>query len=194
MLKFKCDKNIKEEITEYLLNELKEIMESNEITTLAGNHYDDDLMDELEDLIKINSKGFIFDQEDEIGEEPYGYVSDFFESFLALIKGLKEKYPKVEIDGYFFVNDFGCAEYVLRQGIHTTKDMKDVKFIDQLQCTICGKWVNAEDAYKKLNEFDDLYFGEDLEEPLIPGGYSQNESDACFCICSEKCKNKIELE
>lgn len=191
MLIFKC--NNQKAVIDYLVNKLSDIVKSHELKTLAFDYFDDDLEERIKELIEINSEGFVFDEKDEIGEEPYGYVSLFFETFLALLRSLKKEFPSIGIEGYFFVNDIGCAEYVCRQGVYTSEEWNDIKFIDQLQCVVCHEWINAADAFKILRE-DELEFdvnGEDSEEWLYPSGYHTNGTEGEFCVCSKKCEEKL---
>ena len=197
MLTFKCKEIIKEDMMDYLAKELVDMMKSTELKTLACDYYDEDLYDKLIGIMNETADGFIFDEKDEIGEEPYGYVSCFFESFLMLMDNLKEKYPLVEIDGYMFVNDLGCAEYVLRQRIHTTSEMDTVEFIDQLQCPVCGKWMDAKDVYEALYDMEGAFRTEEIdgeiyEEVLYASGYSNSGNTATFGLCSAECKEKFE--
>lgn len=191
MLIFKC--NNQETVINYLVNKLSDIVKGHELKTLAFDYYDKDLESEIRDLIKLTSEGFIFDEKDEIGEEPYGYVSLFFETFLWLLKEVKKEFLSIGIEGYFFVNDIGCTEYVLRQGVYTTKEWDDIKFTDQLQCIVCHEWINAADSYRILKE-DDLDFDvntEDSGEWLYPSGYHTNKTEGEFCICSKKCEENL---
>lgn len=197
MLTFKCKEIIKEDMMDFLAKELEKIMKSTELKTLACDYFDDDLYDKLISIMQSTADGFIFDSNDEIGEEPYGYVSTFFEKFLMLMDDIKEKYPMVEIDGYIFVNDLGCAEYVLRQRIHTTSEMDTVEFIDQLQCPICGKWMDTKDVYEALYDIESAFRteeidGETYEEVLYASGYSNSGNEATFGLCSIECKEKLE--
>lgn len=193
MLSFVCDKKIQDDVIEFFVKKFCKIVKDTELKTLAFDYFDDDLEDEVEGLIYPTSDGFDFDTSDDIGEEPYGYVTPFFESFLYLIEKVKKEFPSIGIDGYIFVNDLGCAEYVCRQGVYTTKDMKDVSFFDQLQCVVCHKWINAKDAYKTIME-DEIDFDVNdgnSEEWLYPSGYHNNGTEGEFCICSEECNEKI---
>ena len=81
MLTFKCKELIKEDMMDYLAKELVDMMKSTELKTLACDYFDDDLYDELLGIMRPTADGFTFDERDEIGEEPYGYVSDFLKLF-----------------------------------------------------------------------------------------------------------------
>ena len=197
MLTFKCKEIIKDDTMDYLAKELVDIMKSTELKTLACDYFDDDLYEKLIGIMHPTADGFIFDERDEIGEEPYGYVSTFFESFLMLMDEMKTKYPLLGIDGYIFMNDLGCAEYVLRQRVHTTPEMDKVDFVDQLQCPVCGKWMDAKDVYEALYDMEGAFRTEEIdgeiyEEVLYASGYSNSGNEATFGLCSAECKEKFE--
>lgn len=137
-------------------------------------------------MIKPTEAGFVFDEKDLIGEEPYGYVSPFFEENLSLIKKIKCDYPNLGIEGYVFVKEYGGYDCISRQGVYTTADMNEVNFFDQRQCVVCHKWVNVDDAHTLLED-GEYEFDED-EEWLLPSGYG--ESGATYCICSEECETQ----
>lgn len=193
MLIFTCTNDDFEKVSKFFIDELTESIKSTEAQTLAVNYYDDDIEEQLEEILERTETGFIFDREDLIGEEPYGYVSDFFENCLYILREIKEHFPQVGIDGYVFMNEYGVCDCVMRQRVYSTPEMKDVQFIDQLQCIICGKWVDYDDAHIPIKEdeieFDVSEFNE--EEFILPSYYSKHEDPANFCICSEECKENL---
>lgn len=190
MLSFSCSSEKKQEIIDFLVEGIYDITKSTELKSLAFDFFDDDLKEAIYGVIEETEDGFDFDVNDEIGEEPYGYVSIFFESFLNLLEKVKEMYNEVGIDGYFFMNEIGCSEYVLRQRVYTTKEMDSVEFVDQLQCVMCLEWVDAKDAHKELME-DDLEYGINSEEFVYPSGYhSGEETMGEYCFCSKECEEK----
>ncbi len=194
MLIFTCSSENKNQIIDYFIQNLYDIVKQTELKTLVFDFYDDNLKEELYKLVEINSEGFEFDMNDGIGEEPYGYVTPFFESFLSLLESVKEKFSEIGISGYFSVLDLGCAESICRQKVYTTKDMSTVEFTDQLQCIMCHKWVDIKDAYKILNE-EDLDFdvntdiGSSDGEWIYPSGYCSNDIEGAYCFCSKDCED-----
>ena len=202
MLQFTCKEEQTSEIIEWFVKEFSDLMKHTELKTLACDYFDEDLEDEIRGIISLTPEGFVFDVDDNIGEEPYGYVSPFFESYLILLEEMKAKYPCLGIDGYVFVNDIGVAEYVLRQRVHTTPKMKKVQFIDQLQCIVCREWVDAKKAYELIEDEGIEYIydaQENLEdgdcyEPMLPSGWSNSGIEAVYCICSKKCQDKMNAD
>ena len=191
MLKFICDASDFNIVSSWFIDELAWGIKTNKVQTLAADYWDDNINEKLMGLIRKTKNGFIFDEEDLIGEEPYGFVDDFFENHLHIIERLKEEFPSVGIDGYVFVNENGVYDCVLRQGVYSTPEMNEVQFIDQLQCICCNEWVNASEAAVLLSDGDvEIPMSEDGEF-LYPSAYSNSGLDAAFCICSEDCKEDI---
>ncbi len=180
MLTFICKKEIRDNVIEEFVAKLAEAMTSCKITTLAANYYDDNLTDSLNDLFTINNdSSFVFDQNDLLGEEPYGIVYDFYESLKMLLDNLKVKFPSLEIKGYIFVNDtkFDCC---YREGVTTTKRAAKVKYTRQLPCVKCGNWVESKDIIVRLNEDSEEWDGSMPYGTLPQGIYGKG----IVCICA----------
>ena len=184
MLNFVCEKERSAEISKKFVEYIADAMKSNELTSLAGDHDDDDLLEKLTKLVTPTEIGFVFDEEDLIGEEPYGYVGPFFEEYLSSVEKIKSDYSNLGIEGYVSVKEYGVYDCISRQGVYTAADTNEVSFFDQVQCVVCHKWVNVDDAHTLLED-GEYEFDED-EEWLLPGGYG--ESGAAYCICSEECE------
>ena len=174
MLHFVCGQDVCVELTKSLVSKIVNEMKNKEIQSLAGDYHDDKLYAKIESLVETCDTGFVFNS-DLIGEEPYGYVSDFYDGFRIILKEIKSEFPNIAIDGYIFMNDFGAYECVMREAVHTTPRMKSVKFIRQLQCIVCGKWVNPKDAHTILTEDDEEAEACDLPQGLYGKGIC--------CIC-----------
>lgn len=187
MLKFTYNHESVDVVIKTFATGFEKIVRSTNLQTVPFNHYDDNLAEEIVGLIEKTEDGFMFDADDQIGEEPYGYVSDFFELYLRLVDKMKFQFCSLGIEGHIFVNDLGPYECVLRQRVYTTPEMDCVEFIDQLQCAACGKWVDTKDAHTLID-------GDEMEcwpiiddEPLYPSAYSNSGVEAPFCFCSDEC-------
>ena len=191
MLKFIYVPESVETVIKTFATGFEKIVRSTNLQTIVLNHYDNDLAEKIMELIEKTEDGFVFDGKDQIGEELYGYVSDFFELYLRLIDKMKFQFGSLGIEGYVFVNDLGSYECVLRQRVYTTPEMDCVEFIDQLQCAACGKWVDTKDAHALIDgdEMDGWPMIDD--EPLYPSAYSNSGVEAPFCFCSEECANAM---
>ena len=194
MLKFTYKPESIDTVIKTFISGFAEIMRSTRLTTIACNHYDKDLENNMMTLIKKTDNGFVFDEEDQIGEEPYGYVSDFFESHLNLLSELKSQFGSLSIEGYVFVNDLGPYECTMRKRVHTTADMDVVEFVDQLQCIHCFNWIDVKDAHILLEDDDIGEYPDRDGEPLYPGIYAENEVCIPFCVCSEECSEAANPE
>ena len=167
MLSFTCGQDVSSEIQEMLVSELTQAMKDTELQTLAGCYYDSDLAEKLRDLIVHYPAGFDFDPNDQIGEEPYGMVYDFYEAFSRILKKIKEAFPNLSMEGYIFVNYHGSWSCVYREAVYTTEKMKTVQFTRQLQCVQCKAWMAAKAAHTILSEEE--YEEEDWDdEPQEP--------------------------
>ena len=128
MLSFVCEKDTRDKIIKKLIEKLAEEMKLCKLETLATNHYDRDLIENLNNLVEINSEeSFVFDKYDAIGEEPYGIVYDFFEAFKMLLEEIKNEFPKTEITGHISINDikFNCC---YETSVKTTKRANKIQF------------------------------------------------------------------
>ncbi len=192
MLKFTCKTNCTE-IQKYFLKEIKRLMKKHDIKTVIGNCYDKNLIEKLLGLIAETNTGFIFDKQDLIGVEPYGYVSDFFEDMIKLVRNIKSKYPGVGIDGYFMMLDLGAVECILRQRVEAKENESRCICYDQIQCICCQKWADVKDAYELLYDEDVFWTGDELNTVLYPSVYSNDEYGPTFCICSKECKDNIDV-
>ena len=92
MLIFTYDKASIDIVIETFIVEFAENMRSNKLTTVPCNYYDDNLEKNLMLLVNKTDNGFVFDENDEIGVEPYGYISDFFECYMHLLQRLKMQF------------------------------------------------------------------------------------------------------
>lgn len=173
MLRFVCGEDIRFDLIKSLVSKVVECMKDFKLKSLAGDYWDENLYENIEGLIQTCDTGFVFDS-DLLGEESYGYVSDFYEGLQCTLMEIKNEFPKIAIDGYIFMNDFGAYECVMRQAVHTTVRMKSVKFTRQLQCIECGEWVNPKDAHTILTEDDEV------ETDLLPQGLY---GKGIYCIC-----------
>lgn len=191
MLTFTCAPHKTDVVIYNFVADIMFIMMKYDIKTVPCNYYDKDLKDKLNALVTRTDTGFIFDQKDELGIEPYGYVSDFFDAYLRVITNFKKKYPDISINGIVFVNDFGSYECVLVQRVESAPNTETVSFFDQLQCVHCMKYVDADKAYEKI--YDEEVFWTEDGDCLYPSAYHQNgdEYEAVFCLCSEECKSAL---
>ena len=128
MLSFVCEKDTRDNIIKKLIEKLAGEMKLCKLETLAANHYDRDLIENLNALVEINNENsFIFDKTDLLGEEPYGIVYDFFESFKMILEEIKTEFPKTEITGHISINDikFSCC---YKESVKTTKRSSKIQF------------------------------------------------------------------
>jgi hypothetical protein len=191
MLKIICKHEQMQDIIQYLSTEIKDLVISTDFEALTFSYMDEDeaLDDAIWELFEESSNGItfdgiIFDREDSIGTEPYGFVYDFFEGYLFIVKELKKKFPDIGIEGEVFVYEHGVMDYVYRQRVHCTPRMKSVKFIDQTQCTMCEEWFDVKDVdiIYEDDECGELY---ELNEDfcMTPSGYFNGRKKAAFCMC-----------
>lgn len=191
VLKFTCNINDIDVICTYFIDKLSWAIKGNKVQTLVADHYDKDIVEKLMEIVEKNSDGFIFDREDLIGEEPYGFVSDFFEEHLSILEDVKSEFPDIGIDGYVFVNEYGVYDCVMRQRVFCSPEMDKVEFIDQLQCICCNEWVDANDCHVLI---EDGFVETSTDEDgccLLPSVYHNSGIEAAFCLCSEDCREDI---
>lgn len=191
MIKIMCEPGDFEVITSYFIDKLAWEIKGNKIQTLIADHWEDDLKEKLMDAIEETEDGFIFDRYDQLGEEPYGFLSDFFEGCLHIVEELKNEFPDIAIDGYVFVNEYGVYDCTMRQRVFCTSEMESVDFIDQLQCINCLEWFDVDSCHILIHD-------DDIETPmdedgcsLLPNVYHNGDVDAAWCICSEECKYEL---
>lgn len=127
--------------------------------------------------------GFVFDWGDQFGEEPYGYVGDFYFEYKEILDSIKSKYPDIEIEGHIFMTELGSWDCVYRESVNTTPRMKKIKYTRQLQCVKCRHWrdpkeahtILSEEGYEEYMEENDLYGSSVLPQGLDGRGW--------YCIC-----------
>lgn len=190
MIKFTIAQEQKQEVIDYVIESLASVIKSTEAKTLVANCYDKNLEENLRTVIEDEADGFVLDRKGLLGEEPYGYVSDFFDCVLSMIDDVKKKFPEVGIDGFFYAYDFGSWECIMRERFYCTPEDKDVKHIDQLQCLGCMEWIDAADAFETLEDMEIVWLPDDI--CLYPNNYNNSGDEAVFCFCSEACKEKFE--
>ena len=189
MLNFtNCSPAIQHEFVAEFVNLMRRL----DIKSVPANCYDKDLSQKIQDLCQETATGFLFDEYDQIGVEPYGYVSDFFEAVLRLIRQLKDNHIEVGISGYFMMLDLGVYECVLRQRVEAKEYENGCMCYDQAQCICCQKWVDLKDAHTLLFEEEAFWMDDELNTVLYPSGYANGDDGATFCICSEECQKQIE--
>ena len=188
MIDFTCVAEKRQDVIDFIAKRLAEIIKSTNAQTLAVNHFDADIESGVKGIIENTDNGFVFDKNDLIGEEPYGYVSDFFYLHLKMMSEIKKEFPDVGIDGYVFCNEFGCSDCTMRQRVYCTPEDTDVSYIDQLQCLVCREWVDAEDTFERIYDEETVWL--DDETCLFPNCYSDSGDGAVFCICSPQCSEK----
>jgi hypothetical protein len=191
MLKFTCDASDIDIVCTYFIDKLAWAIKGNKVQTLVVDYYDKDICGKLREIVEKTADGFVFDAKDQIGEEPYGFVCDFFEEQLSILEDVKGLFPSVGIDGYVFVNENGVYDCVMRQRVYSTSKMEKVEFIDQLQCISCNEWVDAVDALYLIEDGDIESPMDKNGELLYPSAYSNSGLEAAFCVCSEECKEDI---
>lgn len=191
MLKFTCDALDFDVISSWFVDNLAWAIKSNKVQTLVADYCDNNINEKLIGIIQKTENGFLFDENDLIGEEPYGFVTDFFESLLHILEEIKSEFPEIGIDGYVFVNENGVYDCVLRQRVYATPEMDKVEFIDQLQCISCNKWVDAADALYLIEDGDIEVPVDENGEFLYPSAYSNSGVEAAFCVCCEECKEDM---
>lgn len=191
MLKFTCDVNDIDIVCTYFIDKLAWAIKGNKVQTLAADYYDKDVCGKLREIVEKTNDGFIFDKDDLIGEEPYGFVTDFFEECLSVVEDVKGLFPDICIEGYIFVNENGVYDCVMRQRIHATPEMSEVEFIDQLQCISCNEWVDTANALYLIEDGDIESPMDENGELLYPSAYSNSGVEAAFCVCSEECKEDM---
>lgn len=191
MLKFTCDVSDIDIICAYFIDKLAWAIKGNKVQTLAADHYDKDICGKLREIVEKTDDGFIFDKDDLIGEEPYGFVTDFFEEQLYIMEEIKTEFPELGIDGHIFVNENGVYDCVMRQRIYTTPEMNEVQFIDQLQCISCNEWVDTTNALYLIEDGDIESPMDENGELLYPSAYSNSGVAAAFCVCCEECKEDM---
>lgn len=188
MLTITCKHEEKERVKEQLVLSLSELVKDTNFEALTFSYMDDDdLCGNISELFEDIACGFLFDRQDSIGEEPYGYVSCFFEGWIILLQELKRMFPDIGIEGEIFVNEYGVMDGIYRQRVHCTPDMTEVQFIDQLQCVHCGEWVDATEAAELFEdaECSKLYeMNEDF--CMMPSCYHNSGIEVAFCAC-KKC-------
>ena len=186
--------NASKEIQTEFLDGIEQLFKKYDIKTVPVNCYDKDITEKLSKLVQETATGFVFDEQDLIGVEPYGYVSDFFEAVMRLVRNIKNKYPEIGIKGHFMMLDLGVMEYVLRQRVEAFENKPGCMFYDQVQCVCCHKWVDLQDAHELLYEDEPIWTNDALNEVLYPSGYSNGEDAATFCVCSKECSENLEEE
>jgi hypothetical protein len=191
MLKFICNKHDVDTVIEQFMTEFVSMVKHCKLQSIPFSHYDRDLEGKVQAVIEKSDNEFVFDREDLVGDEPYGQVMSFFECFLALLEDLKKAFPELGMEGYVFVNDLGPYECVCRQRVHTTKEMKKVEFIDQLQCVHCHKWVDISNAYRLLDDEEVEVWPCEDGDPMYPSAYFNSNCESAFCFCSEKCEQAM---
>ena len=201
MINFTFNGEDKDKVINTLIDELNKVILSNNVQTLAANHYDTDeeRIEALKELVSEDNEGFVFDEENKLGEEPYGFVYDFFCNYVGIIEDLKKQFPKLGIEGFIAVNEHGPMDWVHQNGVYATAKMKEVKLTNQLQCVVCYDWVNPKDAACEVDdEFDFSQLGDDWDPEEMPeeiymawGNTMEGETRTCLC---RECKANIEVD
>lgn len=191
MLEFKCNDNIKQTVIASWIKKIKKAIKKYDIKTIVVNCYDSDIENKIKELVQITPTGFIFDKNDALGTESYGYISDFFEKMLYLTKEIKKEFQDIAIEGNIMMYDFGSYESVMYVKIHCSYEMKEPDFIEQLQCICCRRYVDRTSALKLIYD-EDVIWNED-GECLYPQSFSLEEDGAVFCVCSEDCASNVYL-
>lgn len=190
-----CDKDQQPKVISSLVDNIVNSMVKLGISSLAGNASDTNLSEKIHGLVQHTDDGFIFDANELLGIETYGMINFFFDNFVGTVHNLKNLFPRISIDGYFWFNDLGAYEVTHRVRFHTTDSMDFVDCIGQLQCVKCRKWIDANKAYQLFEDDGEFeFFGDD--ELLLPNGYMlegyEGECEAAWCICSAECANELE--
>ena len=186
--------NITKEIQSEFIAEFVKLLKKYDIKSVPVNCYDKDITENVNSLVSETPTGFVFDQQDLIGVEPYGYVCDFFEAVLRLVRQLKDKHIEIGVSGHFMMLDLGSYECVLRQRIDAKENKKGCMCYDQVQCVCCHKWVDLNDAHELLYDEETIWTDDELNTVLYPSAYVNGDEAATFCICSEECNAKMEGE
>jgi hypothetical protein len=184
--------NCSKEIQKEFATEFVSLMKRLDIKSVPANCYDKDLPQKIQNLCQETATGFVFDELDLIGVEPYGYVSDFFEAVLRLVRQLKDKHIEIGITGHFMMLDLGSYECILRQRVEAKENEPGCMCYDQVQCVCCYKWVDLKDAHELLYEEEIIWTDDELDTVLYPSAYANGDDGATFCICSEECERKLE--
>lgn len=201
MINFTFNGEDKEKVISTFISELDKAIMSCNAQTLAANYYDspEEREEALRELVSDDDEGFLFDEENQIGEEPYGYVSDFYLCYVSVIEELKKTFPKLGIEGGIAINEHGPMDWVHQSGVYATKSMKSVRLTKQLQCVVCFDWVNPNDAaYEVDEEFDFSQIGdewdpEEMPEELYMAWSNTMEGETRTCLCKE-CQSRIETD